>query len=143
VLDTSILISALIGSQGPSRAILRQCLKRQITPLISNTLFAEYEDVSNREHIINLCPISDDDKRKLLNAFYSICHWVSIYYLWRPNIRDEGDNFLIELAVAGNADYLITNNLGDIKNTQLKFPHIKIVTPEQFLRGQDNGNLNN
>jgi len=143
VLDTSILISALIGSQGPSRAILRQCLKRQITPLISNTLFAEYEDVSNREHIINLCPISDDDKRKLLNAFYSICHWVSIYYLWRPNIRDEGDNFLIELAVAGNADYLITNNLGDFKNTQLKFPHIKIVTPEQFLRGQDNGNLNN
>lgn len=143
MLDTSILISALIGSQGPSRAILRQCLKRQITPLISNTLFAEYEDVSNREHIINLCPISDDDKRKLLNAFYSICHWVSIYYLWRPNIRDEGDNFLIELAVAGNADYLITNNLGDFKNTQLKFPHIKIVTPEQFLRGQDNGNLNN
>ncbi len=59
----------------------------------------------------------------------------TIHYLWRPNIKDEGDNFLIELAVAGNANYLITNNIGDFKNTQLKFPSIQIVTTEQFLRG--------
>jgi len=135
VVDTSILISALIGTEGPNREILKQCLKGELKPLISNALFLEYEDVSSRERIINICPLSDEEKRKLLNAFYSICHWVSIHYLWRPNIKDEGDNFLIELAVAGNADYLITNNIGDFKNTQLNFPNIQIMTPEQFLRG--------
>jgi len=135
VVDTSILISALIGSKGPSREILRQCLKGKLKPLISNALFSEYEDVSTRDRIINTCPLSDEERRKLLNAFYNICHWVSIHYLWRPNIRDEGDNFLIELAVAGNADYLITNNIGDFENTQLNFPSIQIMTPEQFLRG--------
>ena len=142
VIDTSILISALIGSQGPSREILRQCLKGKLEPLLSNALFAEYEDVSKRERIIKLCPINEDEKRALLNAFYSICQWVSIRYLWRPNIKDEGDNFLIELAIAGSADYLITNNINDFKNTQLKFPQLQIVTPEQFLRGQTNGDLN-
>lgn len=135
VLDTSILISALIGSEGPSRKILGQCLKGKLKPLISNALFSEYEDVSNRDRIISICPLSDEEKRKLLNAFYSTCDWVSIHYLWRPNIKDEGDNFLIELAVAGNADYLITNNISDFNNTQLSFPSIQIITPEQFLRG--------
>jgi len=135
VIDTSIVISALIGSEGPSREILRRCLTGTYSPLISNTLFAEYEDVTNRENIINLCSISEQERRNLLNAYYSICHWVSIHYLWRPNIRDEGDNFLIELAIAGNAKYIITNNINDFKNMQLKFPSLQIITPEQFLRG--------
>lgn len=135
VVDTSILISALIGSEGPSREILKQCLKGKLKLLISNALFSEYEDVSNRDRIIKLCPLSNEERRKLLNAFYSICDWTSIHYLWRPNIKDEGDNFLIELAVAGNANYLITNNIGGFRNTQLSFPNIQIVTPEQFLRG--------
>ena len=135
VVDTSIVISALIGSQGPSRKVIRKCLLNDYTPLISNSLFLEYEDVSSRERIINLCSITNEEKRKLLNAFYHVCHWVSIHYLWRPNIRDEGDNFLIELAVAGNADYIVTNNINDFKNAQLKFPNIQIVTPEKLLRG--------
>lgn len=135
VIDTNIIISALIGSEGPSRKMLKLCLEGKLQPLISNALFSEYEDVSNRDRIIKICPISDAERRKLLNAFYRICHWVSIHYLWRPNIKDEGDNFLIELAVAGNADYLITNNIGDFKNTQLNFPDIQIISPEQLLRG--------
>ena len=135
VVDTSIIISALIGSQGPSREVIRRCLLNDYTPLISNSLFLEYEDVSSRERIINLCSITNEEKRKLLNAFYHTCHWISIHYLWRPNIKDEGDNFLIELAVAGNADYIVTNNINDFKNAQLKFPNIQIVTPEQLLRG--------
>ena len=143
VVDTSILISALIGSKGPSREILRKCLMGIYNPLISNALFTEYEDVSNRERIIKLCSISHEERRALLNAYYSQCHWVSIHYLWRPNIKDEGDNFLIELAVAGNAQYIITNNINDFKNPQLKFSTIKIVTPEQLLRGKNNGDINN
>ena len=135
VVDTSIIISALIGSQGPSREVIRKCLLNDYTPLISNSLFLEYEDVSSRERIVNLCSITNEEKQKLLNAFYHVCRWVSIHYLWRPNIKDEGDNFLIELAVAGNADYIVTNNINDFKNAQLKFPNIQITTPEQLLRG--------
>ena len=52
------------------------------------------------------------------------------------------DNFLIELAVAGNADFLVTNNIKDFKNMQLKFPGIQIVTPEQLLRGDYDVNTN-
>ena len=136
VVDTSVLISALIGEQGPSREILRRCLQGTYNPLISNALFLEYEDVSGRKQILDLCPLKDSEIRDLLNSFYSVCDWVAIYYLWRPNIKDEGDNFLIELALAGNAGCIITNNINDLNNAELKFPELRIITPEQMLRGE-------
>ncbi len=79
--------------------------------------------------------MTEFEKRQLLNSFYGICHWVSIKYLWRPNIRDEGDNFLIELALAGNATHIVTNNIKDFINAELKFPNLQVLTPEQLLRG--------
>lgn len=136
VVDTSVLISALIGVQGPSREILRRCLQANYYPLISNALFFEYEDVSNRKQVLDLCPLANNEIRELLNAFYAVCHWVPIYYLWRPNIRDEGDNFLIELALAGNASCIVTNNIKDLQDAELNFPSLRIVTPDQLLRGE-------
>ncbi len=136
VIDTSVLISALIGSQGPSREILRRCLQGTYKPLVSNALFLEYEDVSKRKKILKLCPLTNYEIKELLNAFYQTCRWVPIYYLWRPNIKDECDNFLIELALAGNASCIITNNIRDLKNAELTFPDLRIETPEQFLQGE-------
>ena len=136
IIDTSVLISALIGSQGPGREILRRCLTGKYTPLISNALFQEYEDVSKRKQILDICPLTQKEIEELLHAFYSTCHWIPIYYLWRPNIIDEADNFLIELALAGNANQIITNNIRDLKNAELSFPNLKILTPETLLRGE-------
>lgn len=131
------LISAMIGVQGPSRAVLRNCLTRVYNPLISNTLFLEY---GRRSPVVKL---SENDLlwtpgeiRELLNAFYHVCQWVPIYYLWRPNLRDEGDNFLIELAVAGNASAIVTNNVKDLKGAELIFPDIHILRPEELLGGK-------
>lgn len=135
VVDTSVLISALIGPKGPNREVIRGCLNGNYNPLISNALFHEYDDVSGRDKIRELCPLTPAELRELLNAFYSICRWVPIYYLWRPNLPDEGDNFLVELAVAGNATCIITNNVKHIKSSELTFPELHVLTPEELLRG--------
>lgn len=135
VVDTSVLVSALLGSGGPARELVRRCLLGGYKPLISNALFQEYEDVTHRRHILELCPLSAEELRELLDAFYSVCEWVPIYYLWRPNLPDESDNFLIELAVAGNASCVVTNNLRDLRGSELVFPDLYVVTPEQLLKG--------
>jgi putative PIN family toxin of toxin-antitoxin system len=136
VVDTSVLVSALIGPMGPSREILRQCLRGDLNSLISNALFSEYEDVTGRTEILDLCPVAPQEIRELLNALYSSCQWVSVYFLWRPNLQDEGDNFLIELAVAGGANLIVSNNVKDLRGVELKFPGLRIATPEQMLRGE-------
>lgn len=135
VVDTNILISSLIGTQGASREILRKCLQGEYYPLISNALFSEYEDVSKRKKIVDICPLTNEEIRELLDSFYRTCRWVQIYYLWRPNLVDEADNFLVELAVAGNAQYIITHNIRDFQNAELRFPDLSIVTPAQLLGG--------
>jgi len=136
VIDTSVIISALLGRRGASREIVRKTLLGEYNPLISNALFQEYEDVSNRKKIIDSCALTKKEIEELLKALYSVCQWVPIYYLWRPNIADEGDNFLIELALAGNATHIVTNNIRDFRNAELKFPSITILTPSELLRGK-------
>lgn len=57
----------------------------------------------------------------------SVCKWVRIFYLWRPNLRDEADNHLVELAIAGNAQIIVTRNVNDFRRSQLLFPQLKIL----------------
>ncbi|WP_028946606.1 putative toxin-antitoxin system toxin component, PIN family [Synechocystis sp. PCC 6714] len=135
VIDTSVFVSALIGADGPSRKLIRYCLLGQYQPLIGNALFAEYEAVMGRKEIIDQCVLSQTEVVSLLEALMSVCEWVNIYYLWRPNLRDEGDNHLIELAISGNAHYIATNNVKDFQGTELIFPRLSILKPEHLLRG--------
>jgi putative PIN family toxin of toxin-antitoxin system len=133
VVDTSVFISALIGPQGPSRALVRRCLLGDYVPLMGNALFAEYESVIGRPSVVSKCPLDAAGMTDLLAAFLNVCEWINVYYLWRPNLRDEGDNHLIELAVAGNAIAIVTNNLRDFQGADLLFPNLLIITPEQML----------
>lgn len=134
VINTSVFIGALISSTGANRELLRRCLKLEYQPLIGNALFSEYESVLNRQAILAKCPISKEEVKALKAAFVSVSQWVSIYYLWRPNLIDEGDNHLIELAVAGNAQIIATNNIKDFRNSDLLFPHLAILKPEDLIR---------
>ena len=102
---------------------------------MGNALFSEYEDVRQRAEIIEKTKISAKEVESLAYSFYSICEWVPIYYLWRPNLADEQDNHVIELAIAGNAPIIATNNIRDFKNAELSFPELSILKPEEVLRG--------
>lgn len=134
VVDTNVLISALIGSTGPSRELIRRCLRYDYQPLVGTTLFCEYESVSSRPDILELCPIEQSEVDTIVQSFVSISEWISIYYSWRPNLKDEADNHLIELAIAGNAHAIVTHNIKDFKNADLFFPELVILKPEDILR---------
>jgi len=133
VIDTSVFISALISSTGASRELLRQCLLLKYQPLMGNALFCEYEQVVNRDEVLRSCPLSIEEIQTLLASFMSVCEWTRIYYLWRPNLKDEADNHLIELAIAGNARIIATKNIKDFKRTELSFPELLIKRPDEVI----------
>lgn len=72
-------------------------------------------------------------RSEVFGALLHRARWVEVYFSWRPNLSDEGDNHLIELAVAGGAEALVTRNIADFKRAELKFPDLAILTPDQFL----------
>ncbi len=133
VVDTNVLVAALISDAGHNREVLRRCLNGKYKPLISNSLFLEYEDVASREDILSLCPVSKAEVQDLIDALCAVSEWVSIYYLWRPNLSDEADNHVLELAIGGNAQMIVTNNTRDFEASELTFPGVKVLTPEKLL----------
>ena len=79
------------------------------------------------------CPLTAQEQQSLFEALLSVSDWVRIYFLWRPNLPDEGGNHLIELALAGNATVIITNNLRYLRWGELTFPGLKVLSPAEFL----------
>ncbi len=134
ILDTNVLISALLGPRGPSREVLRRCLRRQHQPCMGTTLFLEYESVMARQELFEICLLSWEEREAVLNAFLSVCQWQTVYYAWRPNLTDEGDNHLVEQAVASGAGAIIAQNTADFARPELHFPGLRIVRPEDLIR---------
>ena len=136
VIDTCILVTALLSENGASREILRRCLKGEYIVNMGAALYLEYESLLSRDKVFDKCVLSQYEREELLNAFFSVCKWVNVYYLLRPNLKDEADNHLIELAVAGGCDAIVTNNVKNFKQSQLLFPEIKIIQPSQLIKGE-------
>jgi len=136
VIDTDVWVAGVRGS-GHANRVLRLCLEERFTPLMGAALLAEYEDLLGRESIWRGARLTATDRESFLDIFLSVCRWTRIYYAWRPNLRDETDNYLMELAVAGQAAYLVTRNVRDLRGGELKFPTISVVTPAQLLKEQE------
>ena len=133
VLDTNILVAALLRGGGSARAVLRACLRGAYLPVIGPALLAEYEDVMGRSALFEHTVLGPRDREVVLDALLSRCRWVEVFYAWRPNLPDEADNHLIELAVAAQADVIVTRNLRDVTRGELKFPMLRVLPPERCL----------
>ena len=133
VVDTNIILGAVLGT-GAANAVIAACLKGQCSPLMGNALFNEIEDVFGRGDLFENCKLSANERDELLDVFYACCEWTHVYYMWRPNLPDEADNHLIELAIAGGADFVVTRNLRHLKHMELRFPQLRIVAPETCLK---------
>ena len=133
VVDTNILVGAMLQKGGACRAVVRLCLLREVVPLIGVALFSEMEDVLSRSDLFSTSPLDATERRELFAAFLNASQWVQIYYAWRPNLRDEADNHIVDLAVAGGAEYVITQNIRDFAKMELKFPQLKCETAAEFL----------
>ena len=133
VLDTNIIVGAMLREGGAARAVLRLCLQGEVQPIIGVALFAEMEDVLSRESLFRKSQLTYPERLELFAAFLSVTRWVAIYYTWRPNLRDEADNHVVDLAVAGNAEYIVTQNERDFAKMGLQFPQLKLVTAAECM----------
>lgn len=135
-MDTDIFVAALLGG-GAANEVVAECLRGRFQPLMGVALFAEYESLLQRPRLFARSRLSGAERDELFDIFLAACRWTRVYYAWRPNLRDEDDNHIVELAVAGAASAIVTRNVRDFRmGAELKFPLLEILTPAQLLRGE-------
>jgi putative PIN family toxin of toxin-antitoxin system len=132
VVDANVFVGACLGSVSCG-GVLRACIDGRAVPLMGTTLLAEFEDVLGRQQLFQRSRLSAEERNDLLDIVLAHCQWVRIFYGWRPNLPDEGDNHLVELAIAGGAAAIVTRNIRDLSRPDLLFPDLASLSPDQFL----------
>jgi predicted nucleic acid-binding protein len=131
-LDTNVMVAAIRSDAGASRRLLRAGLERQYALLLSVPLVIEYEAVMTRPEHLAASGLSASDVGVLLDAVVLVGEPVELAYLWRPQLTDPDDDMVLEAAVNGRADRLVTFNTTDFVPGAHRFG-ITVATPRQTL----------
>lgn len=130
VLDTNVLLAGLRSRRGQAYRLLQQLNDGRWQVNISTALLLEYEAVLKREApALGLTLVEIDD---VLDGLCAIARPNNIFYRWRPTTPDPADDFIIDLVVAAQADFLITYNLRHLQIAQVF--GVQVVTPAEFFQ---------
>ena len=133
VLDTSVLVAAIRSDRGASRRLVAGMIERRFTALVSTSLLIEYEAVMTRPLHLNAAGLSADDVGAILDVVAAVAEPVRLSFLWRPALRDADDDMVLEAAVNGRADVIVTFNRRDFEGGTARFG-IAVWSPGQAMR---------
>lgn len=128
ILDTNVIVSALISGSIPSRILYELVLTEKVETCISEEIFFEYVEVLSRDKFSKFSDFKGKaevvlNRLREISTFYQTSRKVEI-------LADKSDNKFLELAAVSSADYLTTGNTLDFNITE--FEYTKIVTPRAY-----------
>ena len=132
MLDTDAVVAAMRSPTGASAAIVRAVRQRQATLLLSVPLAMEYEAVCRRpEHRVE-AGLSERQVGIFLDAIIALAEPVLTHFLWRPQLRDPNDEMVLEAAVNGRAEALVTFNVRDYGTAASQFG-VDVLLPREAI----------
>ena len=133
VMDTNVVVSGLRSPSGASAKLVDQALARRFTPLLSVALALEYEATCCDPVQLSACGLSETDVQAIISALCVVAEPVVTRFLWRPQLRDPSDEMVLEAAINGGADALVTCNQRDFGDAPREFG-IALLAPQGALR---------
>ena len=133
VLDTNVVVAGLRSPSGASAALIDHALSERFTLLLSVALALEYEAVC-RDPVQRIASgLSEEEVSTVVSALCAVCEPVDARYLWRPRLRDPADEMVLETAVNGRADALVTLNRRDFASAPARFG-VALQSPREAVR---------
>ena len=132
MLDTSVMVAAFRSSRGASRQLLLGALAGRFELLLSVPLLLEYEAVLTRTEQLSAIGIVRRDVERVLDDVTSIARPVRLSYRWRPQLPDAKDDMVLETAVNGSADAVVTFNQADFVALNERFD-CRVILPQVAL----------
>lgn len=128
VLDSNILLIA-IGKRSRYKPIWTAFIDGKYKLIVSDEVVYEYEEILQQHSAPGVAEIM----MEILLESPEVIHQ-QIYYSWNAIIQDPEDNKFFDIAVAGNADYLVTNDAHFNILRQLEFPSVQVIDADVFLK---------
>lgn len=132
VVDTNVVIAALLSRRGASNALLVELLRGNGVWLCSVPLFIEYEAVMMRSSFRLATGHAEAALKGVLDDIASVIEPIELHFLWRPQLGDAKDEMVLETAVNGGADTLVTHNTRDFRAAVQRFD-LEVETPRAVL----------
>ncbi len=131
-MDTDAVVAAMRSPTGASAAIVRAVRQNRAALLLSVPLAMEYEAVCRRpEHRID-AGLSERQVEIFLDAIVAMAEHVPTHFLWRPQLRDPNDEMVLEAAVNGRAEALVTFNVRDYGTAASQFG-VEVLLPREAI----------
>ena len=133
VLDTSVVVAGLRSRLGAANAVLRLIDRKRLVPLATPPLFLEYEEVLLRAEQRLAHGLSPTEVAQFLAELAALIEPVDLHFRWRPQSSDSNDEMVLEAAMNGRADALITYNVEDFLEPCRRFG-LPVLTPAEVLQ---------
>ena len=133
MLDTDVVIAAMRSPAGASAAILRATRQGLATLLLSVPLALEYEAVCRESDHRIAAGLSESQVNVFVNGVIAMAEPVETHFLWRPQLRDPNDEMVLEVAVNGRTDALVTFNVRDYGEAPGRFG-LDLLLPKTAIR---------
>jgi putative PIN family toxin of toxin-antitoxin system len=127
------MVAAIRSDAGASRRLLLAALRQRFALLVSVPLLVEYQAVMTRPEHLTASGLSVEEVSILLDAIAFVAEPVRLSFLWRPTLRDPDDDMVLEAAVNGRADAIVTFNHRDFAPAAEKFG-IEVLSPGAAVR---------
>lgn len=132
VLDTNVIVAAFRSRNGASNLLLRSVDQGVLTPLCSTALFLEYEAVLSREETRKATGHSLEDVASVMSALAAVSEGVDISFRTRPMLSDVADEMVLEAALNGQAQAIVTHNIRDFRPALTL--GVTVATPGEIIR---------
>ena len=132
MLDTDSVVAAMRSPAGASAAMIRAVRRGRATILVGVPLALEYEAVCRRPEQRLAAGLSETEMDIFLSALVAMAEPVETHFLWRPQLRDPNDEMVLEAAVNGRADAIVTFNPRDYGTAPAQFG-VKVLLPREAI----------
>ena len=133
MLDTNVIVAAMRSPAGASAALLKAARRKRITLLGNVALALEYEATCRLAEHVLAAGLEVPEAAIFVDAVIAMLEPVETHFMWRPQLRDPADELVLEAAVNGQAEAIITFNRRDFGKVPERFG-LAVLTPGEAIR---------
>lgn len=133
MLDTDVVVAAMRSPRGASAELLRRIDSGHAVMLLTVALALEYEATCTLAEHRLASGLDVIETSRYVDGLIAMAEPVRAFFRWRPQLRDPGDELVLEAAVNGQADAIVTFSESHLREARKSFG-IAVIRPAEALR---------